>query len=243
MPIVHTPPARDAGSAPTMAPALESGDRLTQPEFHRRYELQPERFRAELIGGIVYVASPKRIDHGRNTGKLTVLFDLYEAATPGVTWNLESTTILDDRSEPEPDLSLRILPECGGNSRVSERGYLVGPPELVIEVAHSTVAIDLHAKKDDYRRTGVLEYVVFCIDEERAVVFDLPTGQERAPEADGAFRSRLFPGLWIDVSAVFAEHSARLRAALERGLAAPERAEFLRRMTQAAATPRGGGGA
>lgn len=50
-------------SAPSIPP-LESGDRLTRAEFERRYEAAPEHFKAELIEGVVYVASPVRIFHG-----------------------------------------------------------------------------------------------------------------------------------------------------------------------------------
>ena len=45
-------------------PQLHSGDRLSREEFHRIYEQMPEDFKAELIGGIVYVASPMRLPHG-----------------------------------------------------------------------------------------------------------------------------------------------------------------------------------
>nr|WP_279611514.1 hypothetical protein [Thermostichus vulcanus] len=41
-------------------PILESGDRLTRREFERRYAAMPERIKAELIEGVVYVASPVR---------------------------------------------------------------------------------------------------------------------------------------------------------------------------------------
>lgn len=44
----------------TGLPRLESGDRLTRAEFHRRYEARPDIRRAELIDGVVYVASPTR---------------------------------------------------------------------------------------------------------------------------------------------------------------------------------------
>lgn len=47
-------------------PALESGDRLTRAEFERRYEATPEKFKAELIEGIVYVASPVRALYSSN---------------------------------------------------------------------------------------------------------------------------------------------------------------------------------
>ncbi|AFY30715.1 hypothetical protein Cal7507_0213 [Calothrix sp. PCC 7507] len=39
-------------------PPLENGDRLTRPEFERRYAIAPHIKKAELIEGIVYVASP-----------------------------------------------------------------------------------------------------------------------------------------------------------------------------------------
>ncbi len=44
---------------------LQNGDRMTQQEFHRLYEQTPEGFKAELIGGIVYVASPLYPAHGK----------------------------------------------------------------------------------------------------------------------------------------------------------------------------------
>ncbi|KYC43125.1 hypothetical protein WA1_13575 [Scytonema hofmannii PCC 7110] len=40
-------------------PSLESGARLTRPEFERRYSAMPDVKKAELIAGIVYVASPQ----------------------------------------------------------------------------------------------------------------------------------------------------------------------------------------
>jgi hypothetical protein len=40
-----------------MAP-LSSGDRLVRAEFERRYAAQPEIVKAELVEGVVYVASP-----------------------------------------------------------------------------------------------------------------------------------------------------------------------------------------
>ena len=44
---------------------LCNGDRMKQPEFHRRYETYPKDVKFELIGGIVYMASPLRMPHGR----------------------------------------------------------------------------------------------------------------------------------------------------------------------------------
>ena len=39
-------------------PRLENGDKLTRTEFERRYQAMPHHQKAELIAGIVYMASP-----------------------------------------------------------------------------------------------------------------------------------------------------------------------------------------
>ena len=132
------------------APELHRGDRMTREEFHRIYEAMPEGFRAELIGGIVYVASPRKRRHGTNHLPLGTLFFAYEAHTPGVESGDDTTILLGEEGEPQPDLYLRILPEFGGQSLTTDNDYVEGAPELIAEVAQSSRSIDLHAKRDDY---------------------------------------------------------------------------------------------
>ncbi|MFM6708889.1 MAG: Uma2 family endonuclease, partial [Microcystis panniformis] len=43
-------------------PPLENGDKLTRWEFERRYQGMPHLKKAELIEGIVYMASPLRFE-------------------------------------------------------------------------------------------------------------------------------------------------------------------------------------
>lgn len=218
---------------------LRTGDKMTREEFHRVYEMMPEHVKAELIGGIVYVASPLSRGHGTNHLPLGSLFFAYEGATSGVESGDNTTVLLGDESEPQPDLYLRILPEWGGQSRTSNDDYVDGAPELVAEIAHSSRSIDLHAKRDDYTRYGVQEYLVVSLRERQLRHFDLRARQELPPEADGIVRLRTFPGLWVDAEALLAKDHARLMATLQRGLATPEHAVFVERLAAA----RGGGGA
>src|SRR5262249_11449095 len=102
---------------PKPVPPLRNGDRLTQAEFHRRYEASPSPVKVELIGGVVYMASPLGRQHGFFSVDLLFLMELYVQATSGVELLNGATTILGEESEPEPDVSLRILPEYGGQSR------------------------------------------------------------------------------------------------------------------------------
>lgn len=89
---------------------------MSQEEFHRRYETYPDDVKIELIGGIVYMASPPKLPHSNYHVKLSHIFSFYEDDTPGIQVADNATTILDEESEPQPDLSIRILRECGGQS-------------------------------------------------------------------------------------------------------------------------------
>src|SRR3954466_5996667 len=148
-------PAQSAGSSAEHLPHLETGDHLSRAEFERRYAAMPAMPKAELIDGVVYVPSPVRLTaHGRPHLMLAGWLAAYLAATPGVEAADNATVRVDLENEPHPDLLLMIQPEAGGQSRVDEDGYLVGAPELVVEVAASSASIDRHTKLRVYRRNG-----------------------------------------------------------------------------------------
>jgi Uma2 family endonuclease len=217
---------------------------MTRREFHRLYEQTPEDFRAELIGGVVYVSSPPKLSHGLMRPVLGSILCAYTAQSPGVECGVNTTVQLGAQSEPQPDLYLRILPEYGGQSRTTRDDYLAGAPEFVAEIAYSSRSIDLHAKLLDYARHGVREYVVLCLREGQLRWFDLPAGQELQADAAGICRMKEFPGLWVHVPALLARECGRLMATLQEGRATPEHAEFAARLAvaRAPARKRGNGG-
>jgi Uma2 family endonuclease len=219
-------------SAPVSAEPLElhSGDRMTREEFHRIYAAMPEDFKPELIGGIVYVASPLARPHGTNHLPLGTLFFAYEGMTPGVESGNNATVLLGEEGEPQPDLYLRVLPEWAGQSKTTAEECVAGAPELVAEIAYSTRSIDLHAKRADYTRNGVQEYLVLCLREKQLRWFDLRADRELQPDPDGVFRIRVFPGLWVHGEALIAKDYRRLMATLEAGLATPDHAAFAARL-------------
>jgi len=222
--------------APAAVPPLENGDHLDQPTFHERYEAMPPDIAAELVGGIVYMPSPVRRKHGRHSGKISVWLDAYEAETPGVEAYDNATTILGEDSEPQPDAALLISPECGGQTAV-ENDYIVGAPELVVEVASATESYDLHVKLRDYERAGVREYVVVVLRQQRVLWFvNHGAGLEEVEVGpDQIHHSESFPGLWLDPAALLRLDSKALRAALEQGLATAEHREFVERLAAARA--------
>jgi Uma2 family endonuclease len=207
---------------------LEPGDHLTRAEFERRYAAMPRLTKAELIEGVVYVPSPVTNAHSSPHFRLIGWLARYEEATPGVQGGDNATIRFDDENEPQPDALLRLLPECGGRSRVDEEGYLVGSPEFVAEVAFSSASYDLHSKLQVYRRHGVREYLVWRVLDREIDWFRLRSRQYvKLPKSrEGVFKSGVFPGLWLDVAAMLRGDRRQAKAVGERGLDSAAYARF-----------------
>jgi hypothetical protein len=213
-------------------PPLENGDRLDQPTFHARYQAMPAHVRAELIGGIVYMASPMKRRHGRYGTPFIRWLGEYEEATTGTEVLVGATSILGPVSEPEPDACLIILPEYGGQTWEDEDGYLNGAPEFVGELGYASESIDLHAKKLDYEKAGVREYLVVALRQNSIFWFVRRKAKfkELKPASDGILRSDTFPGLWLDAAALLRRDSKRLLTVLRQGLSSPEHTALVRKL-------------
>lgn len=212
---------------------LESGDRLTRAEFERRYSAAPHIKRAELIEGVVYVASPLRHEqHGRPHSRVMTWLGVYQALTPGVDLSDAPTVRLDLDNEPQPDAVLLIEPGAGGQTKLSDDGYIEGAPELVAEIAASSAAYDLYDKKNAYRRNGVKEYIVWQVLEQKLDWFILREGVYESLMSDHTeiIKSEVFPGLWLTVSALLAGDMKQVLAVLQEGLDSPEHAAFIDRL-------------
>jgi Uma2 family endonuclease len=155
----------------------------------------------------------------------------YEAATPGTLVGDNGTVRLDLDNEPQPDLLLLIDPAKGGQARISDDDYVEGAPELVAEIASSSVSYDLGAKLNAYRRNGVREYLVWRVLDREIDCFVLREGRYEPLSLDsGLYKSEVFPGLWLDPAALARGQLAAVLRALEKGLASPEHAAFCKRL-------------
>ncbi|MEH2038128.1 Uma2 family endonuclease [Nostoc sp.] len=215
-------------------PHLENGDRLTRYEFERRYQAMPRHQKAELIEGVVYLASSLCFEsHAEPHGHLIGWLGVYEASTPDVRLGIKPTVRLDRDNEPQPDGVLLITPAAKGQSRLSNDDYIEGAPELVIEIAASSVAIDLHDKKKVYGRNGLKEYIVWQIFENKLDWFRLQEGEYVSLEvdADGIIKSQVFPGLWLSMSDLLAGNMQQVLAVLQLGLNSPEHQRFVQQLS------------
>lgn len=168
------------------------------------------------------------LSHGKPHALLMGLLGAYFFATPGVDLGDNSTVRLDADNEVQPDGFLRIERGAKGQSLISEDDFIEGAPELVIEIAASSVSYDLHDKMRIYRRSGVREYLVWRVYDVAIDWFLLENGKFTPLEADeqGIIRSRTFPGLWLSIPALLRGDTKTVVATLQQGLQSPEHAAF-----------------
>ncbi len=216
-------------------PPLSNGDHLSWAEFRRRYEAMSNVKKAELIEGVVYMPSPvHHRHHGKPHAMIVAWLLHYAAATPGLDFSDNATVELDFDNEVQPDALLRLDEALGGRCRITPDDYLAGPPELIVEIAASSAAYDLHNKLRVYRRSGVREYLVLLAYERQTIWYALHEGeyQPLTPDEKGILRSLVFPGLNFHSEHFWAAELADLLAVLQQGLDSPEHAAFLERLEQ-----------
>ena len=174
------------------------------------------------------MASPATYWHASYHASAIVWLGHYQLQTPGTELLDNGTVILDELNEPQPDAVLRVNELQGGRSRVNAEGYLTGAPELHVEVAYSSASLDLHGKREEYERAGIREYLVLLIREGELRGFRLENGRyvDHPADADGVWRSRVFPGLWLHAGAFFNRQGPALLETLQQGLKSPEYTQF-----------------
>jgi len=207
-------------------PELSNGDHLTLDEFLRIWKISPDIKRAELINGVVYMPSPLWKPHAKKGRHVSGWLSVYEAATPGCEGGSNASALIGDDCT-QPDEYLAILPEFGGTSWGNK--MLEGSPELLVEITHSTASVDLHEKLDSYEQARVQEYIVVLIKTREVRWHRLVRNkyQRLGCDTDGVFRSRVFPGLWLDSIALFADDIAKVLATLQLGIASDEHQKFV----------------
>lgn len=187
---------------------------MSREEFLWRWEQLPDLKFAELIDGVVSLSSPLTDAHSTYEGLIHRWLTAYEDAVPGVAIRANATWLLAD-SSPQPDLALIRM---DGSSQLKGK-FREGPPELAVEIVESSWRRDLGPKLELYRRSGVAEYLAVILPRQSVEWRVLENGRYQllAPE-DGFLKSRVFPGLWLDVNALFPPDRQRLLAGVNSGM-------------------------
>ena len=173
--------------------------------------------------------SPVRTDiHSEPHARIMTWLGVYWTATPGAQCADNATVHLNPDNEAQPDALLRI--EAGGTSRLNDKGYIEGAPELIVEISGTSADYDLHEKLEAYLRNGVAEYIVWQTQEGRLDWFR-PVSEEyvpMVPDANGLIESQIFPGLRLAVKALMGGDLATVLSELQKGLGTVEHAAFVR---------------
>jgi Uma2 family endonuclease len=167
--------------------------------------------------------SPIRRAHAKAYSVVLIFLGQYALAQKDLEVLDNATVILDGDNEVQPDVLLRKVE--GGSSRVNDEDYVVGPPELIVEIASSSAAYDLYEKRNAYRRNGVQEYMVWTLHENAIHWFRLHEGRyvQVEPDDTGVIRSQVFPGLWLNVPALLRHDLPTVLATLQAGMDAQQR--------------------
>ncbi|MBI3823172.1 MAG: Uma2 family endonuclease [Planctomycetes bacterium] len=240
MSTISTKPVPSTPFAPPAALPLQAGERMNVEEFLRRWDALPEEWKAhhkrvELIEGVVHMPPISGGYHGQSQFDFISFLGCYAWVTPGVRGFAPSSLILDAINMPEPDGILAIDPKCGGRIKLDGKGYIIGMPDLLAEIAASNVLYDLQTKKELYRKFEVKEYVVWRV-KEKAIDWFILRGQdfELLATTDGVYRSEVFPGLWLAAGALVAGDFATVSRVLQDGIASPEHAAFVEQLKKQA---------
>lgn len=90
----------------------------------------------------------------------------------------------------------------------------------------------MHKKLQVYRRNGVQEYLVWRVDDAEFDWFRLNTGEytNLEPNSNGIICSQMFPGLWLDKTALLSGNLAKVLEVVQQGLKSQEHQDFVQKL-------------
>lgn len=180
--------------------------------------LVEEHEKADLINGVIYMASPESIEDNDLGGWLYAIIRNYiEEFELGKVYYTRVAYRINDKNGPEPDVGFV------SKTRLDqlERGHVEGPPDVAVEiVSPDSVHRDYVLKRGLYERSGVKEYWIIDPDERRTTFLRRVRGKFREVAVkDSIFHSQALPDFWLDVRWLWAKPLPRVRKIMDQLLA------------------------
>ena len=187
---------------PIPAAPERPSDLMTIEDFYR---LVPDGQKADLLDGVIYMASPDTRRHDRLGGFIKFLVQGYaENQDLGEVFGSRFAFTLSETYAPEPDIAFVSTPRL---HLVQEKGMAGGPDVAIEIVSRGSRSRDYLDKKQAYREASVSEYWLIDPLQQRVEFFRLVGGRyELVPLEDNRiFRSSVLEGFWIDVEWLLAD--------------------------------------
>ncbi|HXG10745.1 MAG TPA: Uma2 family endonuclease [Gemmataceae bacterium] len=153
--------------------------------------------KADLLDGVIYIASPENTDANELFMWLSgLMHDFAEVHDLGKVYGSRVACRLDDKNAPEPDIVYV------SNSRLDRvhRGGIEGSGDLAVEiVSPDSVERDYETKREKYERAGFREYWIIDEHEEQVILLRL-TGRKKYREVRpkrGVLISEVLEGFWL----------------------------------------------
>ena len=179
---------------------MKKAIRLAQRAGPHTYEdfcqMIREDQKADLINGVIYMASPENTDDNELFIWLVTVMNLFVRRNKlGQIYGSRVALRLAEKHGPEPDIAF-VRTE---NLERVTRGGVVGPADLAIEiVSPDSVERDYYLKRELYAEYGIPEY--WIIDEMDLSVMQLRLKQRKYHEVrpkKGEIHSQVLTGFWL----------------------------------------------
>jgi Uma2 family endonuclease len=155
-----------------LPPAPDGRVRFTRDTYHRMFEagLLDSQKRFELLDGEIVMMSPIGPS---NAGLISRLQSFFAQRLPeSMACRVQLPIVADEHSEPEPDLAIVTFRD----DDYTKRHPLPADVQLLIEVATTSIQIDLGLKVSLYAKAAVAEYWVVDVERKFVVIHREPKG-------------------------------------------------------------------
>ncbi|MHB1426525.1 MAG: Uma2 family endonuclease [Gemmataceae bacterium] len=152
--------------------------------------------KADLIDGVIYMASPENTDANDLFGWLFMVIRGYTRRRKlGRVFGSRVALRLADEHGPEPDIALVRTEHL---ERV-QRGFVAGAADLAVEiVSPESVERDYYDKRELYQEYGISEYWIIDEMDQSITLLRLQKGEYREVRPKkGELHSKVLAGFWL----------------------------------------------
>jgi Uma2 family endonuclease len=173
---------------------------FTVEEYHQMGEagIFTEDDRIELLNGRIYTMSPIGSKHFGCVNRLNAFFSTRLAGKAVV--SVQNPVVLNDRSEPEPDITLLRYRDDFYEAQLPDAGDVL----LLIEVSDATLRFDKEVKLPLYAQNGIPEVWIINLKAACVEVYTDPQngsyGQLQTLKRGQSISPQLIPALAVRIN-------------------------------------------